>query len=105
MTVNGASEFFWDGRPISAWLPMTRASVMCVKISSCLPANASAGWSERSRLGTHLCSEFRDLGLPGRARMPDRGTPESAVVHGFAFGFLVFKLPDQLTLCFTQSPS
>jgi hypothetical protein len=50
-----------------------------------------------------LRSEFRGLGLHGCARVPNRGKPKPAVIHGFARRLLVFKLPDQLTICFTQS--
>src|SRR5258705_3821406 len=49
-------------------------------------------------------SAFGDLGLRGCARVANRGTPEPAVVHGFARRLLVFELPDQLTLCFSKSP-
>jgi hypothetical protein len=69
-TASGESS--WDAPPISAWQPITRASVMCVKTASL------SAW------------------------VPNRGTPEPAIVHGFARGLLVFKLPDQLTFRFTQ---
>ena len=59
---------------MSAWLPITRESVMCVKAAS----------------------------LSVRISVPYCRAPE-AVVHRFARRFLMFKLPDQLTLCFTKS--
>jgi len=70
--------------PMSAWLPMTRSSVMCVMTVS-LSARASE-W------------------LVG-VRMPNRGAPEPAILHGFARRLLVFELPDQLSLCIAQSAS
>ncbi|PXX09309.1 hypothetical protein C8E89_106236 [Mycolicibacterium moriokaense] len=54
-------------------------------------------------LGMRLRSDFGDLGLRGRARVPNRGTPEPAIVHGFARRFLVFKLSDQLALRISKS--
>src|SRR5689334_10431137 len=49
--------------PMSAWLPITRSSVMCVMTVS-LSARASE--------------------LLGGVRMPNRRVPESAILHGFA---------------------
>src|ERR1700757_1336774 len=80
-------------RPMSAWLPITRASVMCV-----MSVSPSARQSE-------LLIEYRKSYLKlrfGGAWVPDRRA-EPAVVHGFARGLLVLDLPDQLALRITQS--
>src|ERR1700694_3677402 len=74
VTVSDVREAPWGGSPMSAWLPITRESVMCVKAAS----------------------------LPVRLCVPYCCAP-AAVVHRFARRFLMFKLPDQLTLCFTKS--
>src|SRR6185295_12800379 len=70
--------------PMSAWLPITRSSVMCV-----MTVSLSARGSER---------------LVG-VRMPNRRAPEPAILHGFPRRLLVFELPDQLTLCIVETAS
>src|SRR3954462_6289537 len=80
--LGSASGSCLDG-PTSAWLPITRASMMCATTA-------------------FLFSELRDLRLPGWTRVPDGDTPESAVVHRFARGLLVLELSDQLALRFAE---
>ena len=92
--------------PMSAWLPITRSSVMCVMTVS-LSARGSELLVvfEMPSAGVYLHCEFGDLGRCGSVRMPNRRAPEPAILHGFARRLLVFELPDQLTLCIAESAS
>jgi hypothetical protein len=78
---------------MSAWLPITRASVMCVMSVSLSPG--------RSELRVDYRKLYLELRFNG-VWMPDRRA-EPTVVHGFARRLLVLDLLDQLALRITQS--
>src|ERR1700758_1219532 len=96
-TVNGMRAPAGADRPMSAWLPITRASVMCV-----MSVSQSARGSELL-VGSRKPRLRCEFGGPGsRGDMSDRRA-EPAVVHGFARRLLVFDLPNQRTLRIAQS--
>jgi hypothetical protein len=101
--------------PVAAWLAIIRASVMCVMSSLSTrrsellvaPSSGCPSWATELSPSTMLRSGVLRcrrtvLSRRGDVRMPGRGTPEAAVVHGFPLRLLVFNLPDQAVLCFAE---
>jgi hypothetical protein len=83
--------------PMTAWLPITRASMMRV-----MTVSLSARRSELL-VGVCLTLQIGRSRTAWRWLMADRRTAAPAAAHGVARRLLVFKLPDQLALCFACS--
>src|ERR1700739_1101014 len=95
-TVNGMRAAAGADPPMSAWLPITRASVMCV-----MSVSLSARGGELLVRSRKPLLRFEFGGPGSRGDMSDRRT-QPVVVHGLAPRLLVFDLPNQLTLRITQ---
>ena len=83
---------------MTAWLALTRASVIGFILSlSARKSELSVG--PRAVIGAGNVVRFsRRAGV----RVPERGAPEAAIVHGFSLRLLVFNLADQLVLRFAE---
>jgi len=86
--------------PMAAWLPITRGSVMCVMLVS-----LSARITELVAVVVVSLTKSGDRHRAEVTLMANRRAAAPAAAHGVPRRLLVFKLADQLALCFADGAS